>query len=217
MSEPLAERVLVVPTAVFHQLGVFQGFRREVAAYLPRLLDPANLYYLARAEAEQDPSYKQLIPYVVLRWREQVFHYTRGAAGTEARLRALRSIGVGGHICAEDAAGDADPYCAGLLREIAEEVELQSPYSESVVGLINDDRTPVGQVHLGVVHVFDLQEPRVNRREQALAESGFAALDDLRRDRERFETWSQFLLDDAAFPHQYGVSSTSRTSEGRSW
>jgi predicted NUDIX family phosphoesterase len=198
MSDKSAERVLVVPTAAFHQIGVFQGFRRDVGAYLPRLLDPAGLSYLPRSLAEHDPSFKQLIPYVVLRWRDAAFHYTRGAAGTETRLAALRSIGVGGHICAEDGAEAGDPYRAGLRREIAEEVDIQTPYHERVVGLINDDRTPVGQVHLGVVHVFELEAPLVRRREQALAQSGFAPLAALRRDRERFETWSQFLLDDGA-------------------
>ena len=133
-----------------------------------------------------------------MRWRDQAFHYTRGAAGAEARLRALRSIGVGGHICAEDGTGAGDPYRTGLVREVTEEVDLQSPYTEHVVGLINDDRTPVGRVHLGVVHVFELEQPRVRRREEALAGSGFVPLAELRRERERFETWSQFLLEEGA-------------------
>jgi predicted NUDIX family phosphoesterase len=198
MSDKSDERVLVIPTAVFHQFGVFQGFRGDVGAYLPLLLDPANLSFLPRGRAEHDPSFKQLIPYVVLRWRDEAFHYTRGSAGTETRLQALRSIGVGGHICSDDVTGAGDPYRTGLLREVAEEVDLQSRYAERVVGLINDDRTPVGQVHLGVVHVFELDEPRVRRREEALVESGFAPLAELRRERARFETWSQFLLEDGA-------------------
>jgi predicted NUDIX family phosphoesterase len=196
MSDKSAERVLVIPTAEFHQLGVFQGFRSDITAYLPSLLDPAKLSYLPRGLAEHDPSFKQLIPYVVLRWRDQVFHYTRGAGGTETRLQALRSIGVGGHICAEDVTDGGDPYRTGLLRELAEEVDVQSAYTERVVGLINDDATPVGQVHLGVVHVLELAEPNVRRREETIAASGFAPLADLRRERQRFETWSQLLLDE---------------------
>src|SRR5258707_1356228 len=132
MSDKSAERVLVIPTAAFHQIGVFQGFRDDVAAYLPHLLHPANLSYLPRGLAEHDPSFKQLIPYVVLRWRDQVFHYTRGAGGTETRLQALRSIGVGGHICAEDQADSRDPYRTGLLREIEEEVDVQCAYTEHI-------------------------------------------------------------------------------------
>jgi predicted NUDIX family phosphoesterase len=202
VSDREVEHVLAVPTALLHELGVFQGFTPAVAHYLARLLDPAQLRYLPRPEAEQDPSFKQLIPYVVLRWRTQVFYYTRGAAGTETRLRALRSIGVGGHICAEDGAGTADAYRTGMLREVAEEVYLETDYRERAVGLINDDRTPVGQVHLGIVHVFDLAEPNVRRREEALAAGGFASLGALQAAREQFETWSQFLLEDGVIGHR---------------
>src|SRR5581483_2582067 len=102
MSDKSAERVLVVPTRLFQEIGVFQGFCADTERYLSRLLDPAQQSYRLRSEVETDPGFKQLIPYVVLRWRDQVFHYTRGRKGTETRLRALRSIGVGGHISATD-------------------------------------------------------------------------------------------------------------------
>lgn len=187
------EQVLVVPTEVFHRAGHFQGFCPDVARYLPMVLDPRHLCYLPRSAAEADPTFKQIIPYVVLRYRDQVFHYTRGKSGGEARLRALRSIGIGGHISADDA-GDGDPYRAGLMREIAEEVELEGRHTERCIGLINDDRTPVGQVHLGVVHVLDLEQPTARRREEALADAGFAPLAELRPRANEFETWSQFLL-----------------------
>jgi predicted NUDIX family phosphoesterase len=188
------ELVLSVPRAVLEACGPFHGFTADTARYLPRLLGPAALRFLPRRQAEDDPSFKQLIPYVVLRCGGLVFHYRRGRAGTEARLRALRSIGVGGHVCADD--GDAaTAYRAGLLRELAEEVEIEPGWRERCVGLINDDRTPVGSVHLGIVHVLDLASPRARRREAALEGDGFAPLDALRRDRAAFETWSQFLLD----------------------
>ena len=189
------ERVLVLPTARYHALDVFQGFCPRVADYLPALLDPAHLQYLARGLAETDPSFKQLIPYIVLRWRDRVFCYTRGKDGGEARLRSLRSLGIGGHICAEDGATSTDPYRAGLLRELEEEVFLDTTYAERTIGLINDDRTPVGQVHLGIVHLFDLAEPKVRHRDPALADGAFAALEQLILQRQEFETWSQFLLE----------------------
>jgi predicted NUDIX family phosphoesterase len=195
VSDKSAERVLVVPTAVFHEAGLFQGFSPQADHYLPRLLQPQHLSYRPRSEVETDPSYKQLIPYVVLRCGDAVFHYTRGKAGTEARLRALRSVGVGGHISADDATLFDNPYREALFREVAEEVRLDSDYKERCIGLINDDSTPVGQVHLGIVHVFDLNEPKVQRREQVLTRTGFAPLAELRSQRDEFETWSQFVLD----------------------
>jgi predicted NUDIX family phosphoesterase len=189
-----SERVLVVPTALFHEIGVFHGFTAQAEKYLPRLLEPKNLSYRPRADVETDPSFKQIIPYVVLRYSDRIFHYTRGKRATETRLQALRSIGVGGHISADDATLYESPYREAMLREVAEEVVLQTKYTERCIGLINDDSTPVGQVHLGVVHVFDLEE-KVERREQALTRAGFAPLTELRAQRQEFETWSQFLLD----------------------
>lgn len=194
MADKFAERVLVVPTPVFHRIGLFQGFNPRYEEYLPRLLDPAHVSYRPRAEAEDDPSFKQLIPYVILKWRDQVFYYTRGKRATEARLQALRSLGVGGHISADDSTLFETPYREAMFREVAEEVHLDSSYQERCVGLINDDSTPVGRVHLGIVHVFELAEPRVQRREQVLTKSGFAPLAELRGQRDQFEIWSQLLL-----------------------
>jgi predicted NUDIX family phosphoesterase len=195
MIDKSAERVLVVPTTLFHELGVFQGLNPAVEQYLPRLLEPQHLSYRQRAEVETDPSFKQIVPYVVLRWRDQVFHYARGKRATETRLRALRSLGVGGHISSDDAGLFDHAYREAMFREVAEEVYLETTYAERCVGLINDDSTPVGQVHLGIVHVFDLAEPRARRREQALTRAGFAPLGELQAQRAEFETWSQFVLD----------------------
>jgi predicted NUDIX family phosphoesterase len=189
----MAEQVLVIPAAALAKLGPFTGLRLG-GNLLPRLLDSPGLEFRPRAEVETDPDVKQLIPYVVFRWRDRLFHYTRGISGSEVRLRALRSIGVGGHINPIDA-GTADPYRAGLERELAEEVVLESPFHESVQGLVYDPSTPVGQVHLGVVHVLDVERPAVRPREEALADAGFAPMDELHAQQEQFESWSRFVLE----------------------
>src|SRR5262249_51982658 len=143
------EHVLVVPTKLFHRLGHFQGFSSDVQKYLTELLDPANTSFRPRDEVEEDPGYKQLIPYVIFRHRDAagrttVFHYTRGKGQGEARLHSKRSVGVGGHISAEDCTPDVIvPYAEGMQRELAEEVHLDTAFTEQCVGLINDDETPV--------------------------------------------------------------------------
>lgn len=190
------EQVLVIPTHVLHDVGVFQGLCRDVERYSAALLDPKHFAFLPRSKAEDDPSYKQLIPYVVLQFGDQVFHYRRGQGAGEKRLRALRSIGIGGHINPIDHATGEHPYLLGLQREVAEEVILETRFTETCIGFINDDATPVGQVHLGIVHVFKLEAPHVKRREADLIESGFAPLGQLRAERAGFETWSQFVLDE---------------------
>ena len=196
MPDKDAEQVLVIPTQVLVDAGLFQGFSPRTDHYLPRLLDPRHLQYLRRAQAEEDPAFKQIIPYVVLRWRDQVFNYVRGKRAAETRLQALRSVGVGGHINPADTNLFDSPYRQAMLREVNEEVRLDTAYEERCLGLINDDRTPVGQVHLGIVHIFDLAEPRVQRREQGLTRAGFTPLAELLAARAAFETWSQFVLDE---------------------
>src|SRR5262245_24523859 len=189
----MSERVLAVPTEALREAGTFLGFMDRVEHYLPHVLDPRRLCFLPRDQAEHDPTYKQLIPYLVLRHASRVFHYRRRGGG-ERRLASLRSIGIGGHVTDADGPA-AEAFRAGLLRELREEVELAGPYRERCVGLINDDRTPVGQVHLGIVHVLDLHVAGVRCREEALAESGFATVESLRADVGSFETWSRFLLE----------------------
>ena len=190
------EHVLVIPTAILNAAGLFHGLCRDVARYEPLLLDPANFAFVPRARAEDDPSLKQLIPYVVLKHGDAVFHYTRGKGAGEQRLRALRSIGVGGHINPIDHTDGEHPYRQGMMRELAEEVEIATTFRETCLGFINDDSTPVGQVHLGIVHLFELEAPAVKRREVDLANAGFAPIAELWQRRETFETWSQFVLEE---------------------
>ncbi len=199
-TEVLTELVLVVPTQLFHRLGYFQGFSNNVNGYLDELLSPSNTSYYPRSEMETDPSYKQLIPYVIFTARAadgrlQVFQYTRGKGQGESRLHSKRSVGVGGHISIDDrTSDDAVPYAEGMRRELEEEVAIGCSYTERCVGLINDDLTPVGQVHLGVVHLVELEHPAIEPREADLVDSGFALVEELLTDLSRFETWSQYCL-----------------------
>jgi predicted NUDIX family phosphoesterase len=188
------EHVLVVPTSLFHEVGWFQGFQPDVGPYLSTLLDPAYTSYRPRPEVEQDPSFKQLIPYCVFRCDGKVFHYRRGKLQGEGRLHSKRSIGIGGHISAEDQAHASSVYHQAMQREISEEVYLQTEFREQCLGLINDDETEVGRVHLGIVHVFDLEAPKVSPREESILETGFAQPSELIGDLSAFETWSQICL-----------------------
>jgi predicted NUDIX family phosphoesterase len=189
------EHVLVVPAALFHEIGHFQGFCTEPARYLETLLDPVHTSYRARNEVEDDPGFKQLIPYCVFRCSGRVYHYKRGKLQGERRLHSKRSIGVGGHISTHDRTETGSAYLDGLRRELDEEVVLDTTYRERCVGLINDDETEVGRVHLGIVHLFDLDQPKVRPREESMIETGFADPADLNRHRDEFETWSQICLD----------------------
>ena len=199
MSKYAGELVLVVKRELFEELGVFDGLRTDgMDVAVERLLDPANHFFMDRAEAEEDPSFKQLIPYCVFRHGERILHYTRGKSGGESRLHAKISVGVGGHINPVDAdSGRTGPevYHAAVARELEEELELPGGQSQRIIGLLNDDSNPVGRVHLGIVHLIDLESDAVASREDALANLAFSPLADLNGEHfERLETWSAFCV-----------------------
>jgi predicted NUDIX family phosphoesterase len=200
------EQILVVPTDLFHRLGYFQGFSAAAVPQLAELLRPEHVSYRPRPEMEEDPSYKQLIPYVIFRHTAadgavRVFRYTRGKGQGEKRLHAKRSIGIGGHISSvdHDATLGANPYEEGMRRELAEEVRIDTPYTARCVGLLNDDLTEVGKVHLGIVHIFDVEEPRVGPREDEMLDAGFVPLAELWAGKDDLESWSRICLE-SLFP-----------------
>lgn len=198
MTEVQIEHVLVVPTERFHNLGHFQGFS-DKTDYLEALLDPRHISYRPRDEVEEDSLFKQLIPYCIFRHtdsdgRVQIFQYTRGSGQGEARLHAKKSVGIGGHISQIDAGDQRDPYREGMHRELAEEVSIDAAYEERCVGLINDDETAVGRVHLGIVHLFELAAPEIEAREAEIVAAGFRPVAEILEDLKAFETWSQFCI-----------------------
>lgn len=202
MSVVDTEHVLVVPTELFRGLGYFQGFSTDVDKYFDELLSPEHTSYRPRGEMEEDPSFKQLIPYVIFRYvdsagTETVFQYTRGKGQGERRLHSKRSVGIGGHISSDDANSTADlnPYDEGMRRELDEEVIIETEYTQRCVGMINDDETEVGKVHLGVVHIFDVVSPSVRPREAEIMDAGFRDVQSLLGDLDGFESWSQICLE----------------------
>jgi predicted NUDIX family phosphoesterase len=199
MSKYAGEEVLVVPRALLEEVGMFQGIRTDgLDAAIGKLLDPANHFFIDRAAAEEDPSHKQLIPYCIFRFGDRILHYTRGKAGGESRLHAKISVGVGGHVNPVDMGNGrkgADAYHAAVTREIEEELDLPEEHEHRIIGLLNDESNPVGQVHLGVVHLVDLKADAVTSREDALLDLAFTPLADLNGPLfERLETWSQFCI-----------------------
>ncbi len=200
MTNSEVEHVLVVPTQLFHSLGYFQGFCAEVDRYLKTLFAPDNISYRPRPEMEEDSSFKQLIPYVIFRHtdpagRVSVYQYSRGGGSGEKRLVAKKSVGIGGHISQEDGeAKDADPYHDGMNRELQEEVIIDTPHVINLVGLINDDETEVGKVHLGIVHICDVETPDVRSNEDEIEGNGFQPIQELLDNLDGFETWSAICL-----------------------
>lgn len=199
MSKYAGEEVLVVPRALLDGIGSFNGIRTEgLDGAVERLLDPSNHFFMDRGTAEEDPSHKQLIPYCIFRCGDRILHYTRGKAGGESRLHAKISVGVGGHVNPVDMGEGrkgADAYHAAVTREIEEELDLPEKHEHRIIALLNDESNPVGQVHLGIVHLVDLKSDAVSSREDALTDLAFTPLAELAGPMfERLETWSQFCI-----------------------
>lgn len=199
MSKYDGEQVLVVPRALLDGIGAFEGIRTEgLDLAVGRLLDSANHTFMDRAAAEEDPAFKQLIPYCIFRCGDRILHYTRGKAGGESRLHAKISVGVGGHVNPVDTGGGRtgpEAYHSAVTREIEEELDLPGSHEHHIIALLNDESNPVGQVHLGIVHLVDLQSDAVSSREDALLDLAFTPLADLNGPLfDRLETWSQFCI-----------------------
>jgi predicted NUDIX family phosphoesterase len=192
------ENVLVVRRSLFDELGSFHGLNFEPDKYLKALLSRGNNFFLPRAQAENDPTHKQIIPYALIVHGDTVLHYVRGKKAGEQRLVAKGSIGIGGHMNDTDEslfAWDEHAYRAGVEREVNEEIRIESPFEDRIVALLNDDTTEVGHVHLGIVHVFRLAEPKVQKREAMITNLTFLDRTQLLALRDNLETWSQLCVD----------------------
>src|SRR6266568_5655657 len=192
------ENVLVVRREFLDRLGSFQGLNFEPEKYLSAILLRGNNLFLPRDEAEQNPAYKQIIPYALIVFENRVLYYVRGKKAGEQRLVAKGSIGIGGHMNEGDEslfAWDEAAYRAGVEREVNEEIKIDTKFEDRIVALLNDDTTDVGRVHLGIVHVFKLAEPKVEKREAMITNLAFLVRAELKARRESLETWSQICVD----------------------
>jgi predicted NUDIX family phosphoesterase len=189
VSDPRRELVLGLPRARILGTSTWTGIRRmDVTATLA--LIAAEGGYRPRDEAEEDPTWKQVIPYLLLRDGGQLFLMRRTSAGGDARLHERWSIGVGGHL------GPADRSVEdGLRREFEEELVADWSPELQPLGLLNDDRTPVGQVHLGIVFEADAGGRPVAVRETHKLSGRFVETDEVLAGYEHLETWSQLLFD----------------------
>ena len=183
------EAVLVVPRDALMGSSGWRGvLDRGAEPYLAVIEQEGR--FAPRAAMESDPRFKQVIPYLVLRDREQYFLMRRTRAGVDARLHDRFSIGVGGHLNP----GDVD-LAGGLAREWAEELDTAFVPEFHCLGLLNDDETDVGRVHVGVVFVADADGRPVAVRETHKLEGRFVPPGDVLAVHERMETWSQLAFD----------------------
>jgi predicted NUDIX family phosphoesterase len=183
------ELVLVVPRAALPGDAAWYGLTTAGLDDFEALVEREGRYQ-PRGAMEVDPSWKQVIPYLVLRDGEAWFLMRRTRAGTDARLHDRFSIGVGGHVNPGDGG-----LLGGLRREWAEELVADFEPEFRLVALMNDDTTEVGAVHLGAVFVGDAAGRSVSIRETDKLEGRFASEADVRAVVDRLETWSRLAFE----------------------
>lgn len=203
------EQILVIERETIETIGMFHGLKLDVQPYLDAIFSGMPVFK-PRAEMETNPAFKQLIPYVIMRCGGKYLTYLRGKRAGEKRLVGNRSIGIGGHINPVDDMSlfsFRDTYLNAVKREVDEEVNVQTAYTDRIVALLNDDTNEVGQVHLGVVHLWTLASEEVTKNEQMINQLAFMDMDELQAVRDEMETWSQLCLD--------GLSELERCEQAR--
>ena len=186
----MTEQVMVVERERLEAYLVEYGLVRDrLDEILETILD--GHFFIDRPTAEVSPQYKQIIPYVVIRHRDTYFLLQRTQKQTEARLHHKLSLGVGGHINP-----DTPELLDGLLKELEEEVHVAGDYDLTFAGILNDDTTDVGRVHLGAVFVLEAHNDDVRVRETEKMTGRWANLEELNSVREWMETWSQIVYDE---------------------
>ena len=188
----MIEEVLVVKTShlshILEERGLITGRDSE-------FLDIVKEYHesLPRPAAEVDPSYKQIIPYVLLLRGDEIFTMRRLSKGGETRLHGLISLGVGGHINPDSDGDGDDVLMRGMLREIHEEVEIENPGELRLIGLINDNTTEVGSVHLGLVYTMKVHGDAKVRETEKL-EGSWLPLSEAKKITNQMESWSAIAI-----------------------
>ncbi len=190
------ERVLVVPTQLAlvhlepHPDGFHPGLEKACLGVVAR-----HGFFEDRTAAESNPELKQIIPYGMVLWQDQVLLLKRLRLGGETRLYDKASVGVGGHVNPPDADGGGldEAVARAFERELHEELYIESAYQSDAVGVLNDDSNPVGRVHMGIVYRLELEEPRARVRESERLLGSFVPQAQVFRHRLSLETWSGML------------------------
>lgn len=155
---------------------------------------PSQSFFMAREKVEKDPSFRQIIPYVLVHYGDKYLAVTRHQTQGEVRLHGKMSIGIGGHINPVDGRPE-NLLDAGLRRELSEELATDNPPGLAdlkLIGVICDNTDEVSQVHLGVVMMWEVKEP-ISIRETDKMDGQYLTLAEISLQKERLENWSRLV------------------------
>lgn len=191
-------QILVFKNALLSELNVTEGVTKvaDRPDIVEQILQEKNLGFMERKFAEDDPNYRQVIPYCVLRKGDLVFTYQRTKKGGENRLHDKWSLGVGGHFSKEeDGLYSSEAYKSSFIRELQEEVGLVGNYESKFLGIIVSNASEVDKVHCGFVYEINLLgDAKLEFHDNALDKGEFVCYSKLRERLANFESWSQLVI-----------------------
>lgn len=186
-----AEQILVVPRSSISALLCQKGLTTVDPKTLKPVIEKESIF-MPRGKAETDPKFKQIIPYIIFNYKDQVFLMQRSKEASEKRLADKLSLGIGGHLRQEDQTGH--DLFEWAQREFCEEVEFRGSTTPKLIGLINDDTNAVGQVHTGIVWMIKSDSPDIKVKSE-LASGNLVTLSECQTLYEKLESWSQIVVD----------------------
>lgn len=204
MSSKDEQQILVFPRQKLDEIGDFQGLKKVKLGGDPyhQLMTNKNTSFMRRGDAETDPNYKQIIPYVYITYKDNILTYERGSSGGEKRLEGYKSIGFGGHIEPIDqensiSGARTDWFARGMLRELREELAYLPFMYPIIRGFLNDDSNDVGKVHFGIVMESPVRyedEIDCEKVEQSIARLRWESISRVKKDFKLFESWSKIVI-----------------------
>lgn len=148
--------------------------------------------FLPRSLMETDPTFKQIIPYLIFKFQDSYFVMQRKATASETRLQNKFTLGIGGHIRQEDMTHHS--IIEWARREFYEEIAYAGNFDVEPLGIINDDTSPVGQMHLGFLLLLHADSAEIAVKSE-LQSGMLMTLDECVRLKDRMESWSKFVVD----------------------
>jgi predicted NUDIX family phosphoesterase len=185
------EGVMVLPRTVIDPLCQTR-FMREAEPVRAAILSRAE--FIERSKAEQDFRYKQIIPYIVLQYRDKFLLIRRTPKQGEKRLHDKYSLGIGGHINTIDKA-EGDILETGMRRELNEEIQVHREGECRLVGVINDDTTEVDRVHLGLVYLLTCKTPGFTNLEPEAYTALWQTPDEIAAVYANMESWAKIVYE----------------------
>ena len=196
------EQILVVRSETVFENGKWQGLKTEKLDYYVNLIKN-NCEFKRRGDVEEDPTYQQIIPYILFNYQDpkkngagKYFLYNYLAKAGEQRLRNDPILGVGGHINKEDVKNGEDILEVGMNREWNEEVSFKGKLDKKLIGILNDSRRPVEAVHLGMIYVFTGDGPNLVVKESDKMAGELVGLKDLGQKLQGTEGWAPLIYDE---------------------